>query len=164
MSSRPTPSRPGHNHAPANPSGLRQAFTASSYGSMDGGSDPASPETSDDASSHRRAAAGPSRQRPTETTALLDAALDFREPAHEGPCNHGVFSPRPTSPLGNSHGDSPSPDESETDASLRGPDGVSSSTRQDKKKKGWASRIKSKKMTTSRDLAQRHGFKDSPFM
>lgn len=164
MASRPT-ARAGQDHAPTNPSGLRQTYTASSsYGSA--GTRSARTSQGSDGASDHGPSAGPSRPRPTEITALLDATLDFREQAHEGPCNHGAFSPRPTSPsssiLG---GDSPSASESE--AEVPGIDGVLAAPSPRKRKswkRRWASKIKSKKMSTSSALAQQHGVRDSALM
>ncbi len=157
MTSRSNPSRTGHDHAPTNPSGLRQTYTAAS-------SSYASPDRSDGASDHPPSA-GPSRQRSTETTALLGATLDFREHAHEGPCNHGAFSPRPTSPSSSIQGDSVSASESEAEApGIDGAIAAGSSRKRRSWKRRWASKIKSKKMSTSSALAQRHGVKDSALM
>jgi hypothetical protein len=90
--------------------------------------------------------------------------LDFREHVHEGPCNHGTFSPRPTSPTSSLH-DSISPSESEAEASLPGIDGVlSEASRRRSWKKRWAAKLRSKKMSTSSALAERHGVKDSVLM
>jgi hypothetical protein len=163
MASQPNSPRPGHDHTPAHPSGLRQIYTASSTSSVDEVPAPASPE-SNTRSAHN--VAGPSRQRPTEATSLLGAALDFREQAHEGPCNHGTFSPRPTSPTNSIQAGSISPSESEAEASLPGIDGVlSEETRRRRNwKKRWASKMRSKSMSTSSALAEQHGVRDSALM
>ncbi|KAL2264198.1 hypothetical protein VTK26DRAFT_474 [Humicola hyalothermophila] len=168
MPSLPTPSRPGHDHAPTHPSGLRQTCTSSPYDSADGSSDAASPHMSDPEVSDQghRHSAGPSRPRASETTSLLSPMYD-RERAHEGPCHHGTFSPRPTSSGGASILDgslSPS-DSEEIESSVPGVEEalVGESSRNSRNwKRRWASRIKSKKMRTSSALAQRHGVKDSP--
>lgn len=167
MSSRPNPSRPGHDHAPAHPSGLRQTYIPSPYGSFDGASNPTSPPRSEPAADHQHAA-GPSRPHASETTSLLPAIFDLREQAHEGPCMHGTFSPRPTSPTGSSVlGDSISPSDSEAEGSVSGIEGVlrgGSSRERRGWKRRWAATIKSKKMSDSTALAQRHGIKASAQM
>ncbi|KAK4118324.1 hypothetical protein N657DRAFT_638120 [Parathielavia appendiculata] len=158
MSSRPHPPRPSQNHAPVHPSGLRQTYTASSSSSDERNPRAASPEIPP---THRHAG-----KRPTEATALLPTAgvLDLREHAHEGPCNHGTFSPRPTSPTSSLH-DSISPSESEAEASYPGIYGVlSGSSRRRSWKTQWAAKLRSKKMSTSSQLAERHGVKDSLLM
>ncbi|KAK4202307.1 ADP-ribosylglycohydrolase-domain-containing protein [Triangularia verruculosa] len=143
----------GNHHAPTNPSGLRQSVTAGSYGSIDSGL-----SSSPDQAGYfdRRHSAGPSRTsaNPTEATSLLGSTLEFRdhEHVHDGPCDHGTFSPRPTSPgsflaRGREGGDSAAQSESEAEAP-----------------KTWAARMRSKKMSTSRDLAERHGIRDNALM
>ena len=97
--------------------------------------------------------------------------MDFREQAHEGPCHHGSFSPRPGSPTG-SGGVFDSHTDTESEGSVSTPliDGVlglaSAETR--KKRKSWkrqlTAKMKSKKMSTSSALAERHGIKDSTLM
>lgn len=165
--SRPNAPRPGHDHAPTNPSGLRQTYTASSYSSTEGDSHPHSPPSPDrgDTASTRRHVAGPSTQRSTEATPLLGTALDFREQLHDGPCNHGTFSPRPTSPS-SIQTDPLSPSESESESVLPGIDGVMAGPSRKPKnwKKQWAAKMRSKKMSTSSALAERHGVKDSALM
>jgi hypothetical protein len=213
MSLRPNPpsarTSPGQEHAPTNPSGLRQSHNASSYSSL---SDAAkaiaastapdeigalevpvavdyqvrrrrdSPPQSPTSTSPRPdlaydaipalSLAGPSintrspHAPPTETTALL-GPLDVGERVHEGPCNHGTFSPRPTSPTNSLFAGSHTHSDAESDAPMPGVDGVlsaSSAKRAKSWKKQWALRIKSKKMSTSSALAQQHGFKDSALM
>ncbi|KAK4095923.1 putative sulfate transporter protein [Parathielavia hyrcaniae] len=153
MSSRPHLARPGQSHTPTHPSGLRQTYTASSSSSAERSPGPASPEIS---ATHRNAGG----KRPTEASALLDV----REHVHEGPCNHGTFSPRPTSPTNSLH-DSVSPSESEAEVSYPAIDGVLSVTpRRRGWKKQWAAKLRSRKMSTSSQLAERHGVKDSLLM
>ncbi|KAK4233985.1 ADP-ribosylglycohydrolase-domain-containing protein [Achaetomium macrosporum] len=164
MSSRPN-LRPGHDHVPAHPSALRQTYTASSASSAEEETEPASPDTHGTSPAHRHVA-GPSRQRPAETTPLLGAVLDLREQAHEGPCIHGTFSPRPTSPS-SILTDPLSASESEAEASSPGIDGILSGRSQRRHgswKRQLASKMRSKKMSTSRALAERHGIKDSALM
>ncbi|KAH6857174.1 sulfate transporter family-domain-containing protein [Chaetomium sp. MPI-CAGE-AT-0009] len=163
-SSQPNSPRPAQDHAPAHPSGLRQTYTASSSSSLNDTAGHASSERRD-ARPAARHAAGPSRQHPTESTSLLTGTLDLREEAHEGPCNHGTFSPRPTSPSGSLPADWLSPSESETEAPIPGIDGViSEGSRRRSWKKRWASKMRSKKMSTSSALAEQHGVKDSGLM
>lgn len=158
-------------HAPANPSGLRQSYTAGSYGSVDSGNSsdrPMSPPSPD-----YRTKPGPSsRQRATENTSLLESALDFREHdhPHDGECNHGTFSPRPMSPTGSSllgGGEYFTQSDSESEAATT--PGLDDPAREHRRKskswrKQWAARMRSKKMSTSSALAQRHGIEDSPLM
>ena len=187
MSSRPTasgtPSAGGtiRDHAPAQPSGLRKSYTASSYGSSleetfnDQQSPPASPagrpqisKTAAGISEHDLARPGASGHAgpatPTETTSLLVGVLD-REHVHEGPCGHGTFSPRPMSPTDDYFSDSHTDTDSEVSMPLI--DGVMAAEAR-KKRKSWkkqlASRMKSKRMASSSVLAERHGVKDSALM
>jgi hypothetical protein len=174
--SRPSPfTSTSHDHAPTHPSGLRQSHSAASYTSLadaaaeDNGRDspPLSLRSPPPASNETHipvfSLAGPSRQAETatETTSLLG----YQEHAHEGPCNHGTFSPRPMSPTDSLIADSHASG-SESDGSLPVMDGLLSSEAR-KKHKSWkqlASQMRSKKMSTSRVLAKRHGFKDSTLM
>ncbi|KAK4446061.1 high affinity sulfate transporter 2 [Podospora aff. communis PSN243] len=174
--SRPSPfTSASHDHAPTHPSGLRQSHSAASYTSLpdaaaeDNGreSPPLSPRSPPPASNETHipgfSLAGPSRraETATETTSLLG----YQEHAHEGPCNHGTFSPRPMSPTDSLVADSHASG-SESDGSPPVMDGLLSSEAR-KKRKSWkklASQMRSKKMSTSRVLAKRHGFKDSTLM
>ncbi|KAK3688902.1 ADP-ribosylglycohydrolase-domain-containing protein [Podospora appendiculata] len=170
-----------HEHAPANPSGLRKSYTPFYGSSPDRASDrrdseqisPTSPPVnlSNDPVSYLTIA-GPSVRGqstsatpPTESTALLGDGLEFGEHAHEGPCNHGTFSPRPMSPAGSAPSESHTDTESEATMPLL--DGVITQDAR-KKSKSWkgqlASRMKSKKMSTSSALAERHGVEDSGLM
>ncbi|KAK0642205.1 hypothetical protein B0T16DRAFT_431678 [Cercophora newfieldiana] len=176
--SRPGPfSSVSHDHAPVHPSGLRQSHSAASYASLDDAaadahphdSPPVSPRSPPVASNETSMPgfnlAGPSRQpeTATETTSLLG----YTEHAHDGPCNHGTFSPRPMSPTDSLAADSNIYSGSESDGSLPAMDGGVLSSEARKKRKSWkqlASKMKSKKMSTSSALAKRHGFKDSTLM
>ncbi|KAK4142197.1 sulfate transporter family-domain-containing protein [Dichotomopilus funicola] len=173
MAPQPTSPRPTQqDHAPSHPSGLRQTYTASSSSSVEEGpSAAASTSTAHDSAAaaahhhHHGAGAGPSTHRATETTSLLGRALEgLRELPHEGPCNHGTFSPRPTSPTGSiPGGDLNSPSESESEVSSV--DGVRSGvTKRSDWKRKWTSKMKSKTMATSSALAEQHGVKDSALM
>ncbi|KAK1749766.1 sulfate transporter family-domain-containing protein [Echria macrotheca] len=178
--SRPQPrSVASHDHTPIHPSGLRQSHTAASYESLDQARNPRdSPELSPRSppvpghgdNIPPMTLAGPSNRHSaeaTETTALLgDTLLGMGEQAHEGPCNHGTFSPRPMSPTDSITADSHIHSESESDG-LPAIDGTLSADAR-KKRRDWkkqlASKMKSKKMSTSSILAQRHGISDSALM
>ncbi|KAI0856085.1 putative sulfate transporter [Xylaria cubensis] len=150
-----------HHHAPSTPSGLRRSHTVSESGSEHD-------ESAADTSSRQRENSPPppttdnaddTADASNETTSLL-----HHERAHDGPCNHGTFSPRATSPpLRYAH------IESER-ASLLGSDGSATlgDTPSPPPKAGWrrtiANMMKSKKMTTSSALAERHGVQDSWYM
>jgi hypothetical protein len=184
---RPNPSRTHndqtHDHAPAQPSGLRQAYTLGQSPSnaslaRDDDEDQTSPKTSpkpaprirlNDESVDDLSLAGPSLltqpdAAPTETTGLLRGVLDFREHVHEGPCKHGTFSPRPGSPVNaaDENGRSGSPDSTASWGLLDGLV-VGGSGNKDWKRR-WAARLRSKKMSTSSALLERHGAKDTVYM
>lgn len=155
-----------HNHAPSTPSGLRQSYTASPESSPELLRPGPSRANSDSASSLL--------QPPSETTALLGEVL-YREHAHDGPCDHGTFSPRPMSPtasVGPTNNQSqsisraPSPGAS-SESSLPLLDSVvayvSAKGASDWRRR-WAKRMKSKTMHRSSELAERHGVQDSAFM
>jgi hypothetical protein len=143
-------------HAPAQPSGLRQSYTP-----------PSSPGSSP-ARETDESAAGPSalhRAAGTETTPLLRGIPDLREHAHDGPCNHGTFSPRPLSPA-TERSYTPSMTDTESEVgSVPIIDGLMNKISGKKNwRRKWAHRIRSKKMSTSSALAQRYGIKDDMFM
>ncbi|KAI2605611.1 sulfate transporter family-domain-containing protein [Hypoxylon sp. NC1633] len=135
-----------HDHAPLTPSGLRKSRTVStSTASDDMSGDSAGPSTRHDLS----------HDEPDETTSLLHHE---HEHVHDGPCDHGTFSPRESSPpprAGNADVESGSVADSDTS--------VPSSEMQLKGnwRKTFSNRVKSKKMTDSSNLAQQHGVKDS---
>ncbi|OAA65168.1 sulfate transporter [Niveomyces insectorum RCEF 264] len=125
--------------------------------------------------------AGPSEPRPfvqlgstgppSETTALLQDVLDDRRCSHSGPCNHGTFSPRPASP--DESGDST--DTGFDDSAVDGPstpmpilDGLISTITGSRNSRSWrrslARKVRSKKMSTSSVLAERHGLTDTSSM
>ncbi|KAK3399548.1 sulfate transporter family-domain-containing protein [Sordaria brevicollis] len=152
------PTIAGHDHAPIQPSGLRQSYTiSSSYSSADEDN-----------------GAGPSgdkslRFQPTERTGLLS-----REHGH------GTFTAaRAMSPSNASDADSlpgfPFDTPTDTDLDFSAYDsepangeGPASGGGKPKKRKSWkrqlSSRITTQKISTSRDLARRHGVKDTPGM
>lgn len=161
-------------HAPANPSGLRQSYTRPQSSGSNGSGGARNATTGDDGddkadepASARRLNAGPSEQRPvgkrapTEITGLLRG-----EQVHEGPCNHGTFSPRPSSPTTSILSSVPSIPPSESGALLQdGSTGSAAGAGGDPNwKKNWAKRIRSTKMANSRALAEQHGIKDSTLM
>jgi hypothetical protein len=150
----------GLDHTPGTPSNLRRTYTPSGSGSdISSRSLPSNhPHEDEDDSKANMPLAGPSTA--TESTALLRDTLNIREHAHDGPCNHGTFSPRPISPtsLHSSQGDDEhSP--SDSDSGRRGKESGKNDWR-----RTWASKIKSKKMSTTSALAERHGVKHTWFM
>ncbi|KAI1497766.1 sulfate transporter family-domain-containing protein [Biscogniauxia marginata] len=144
-SSRPQP----HDHAPLTPSGLRQSSTLSS--SSRGEEDEANiagPSTRP----------GPSYNDLPETTSLL-----HHERAHDGPCDHGTFSPRASSPpqlVRNMDSEMGSAADSEGSANSS----IGSQLLKATWRKTFSNRIKSRKMTNSSALAEQHGFEDSWWM
>ncbi|RYO74629.1 hypothetical protein DL764_010782 [Monosporascus ibericus] len=148
---RPTPA--SHDHTPTTPSGLRQSFTPSSP-STSGGGDAAVP-TGSPGPSGSCATPRTLVDESNETTSLL-----HRERAHEGPCDHGTFSPRVSSPHGSSNRNS----ESDT-ASLENSRGSLNSEGflKSNRAKTFSDRFRSKKMKTSDALAEQHGIKTSSF-
>ncbi|KAF3024105.1 hypothetical protein E8E14_002787 [Neopestalotiopsis sp. 37M] len=144
MASRPSPpSRQATDHAPNTPSALRKSHTPSSSSLFNAGGD------ADGDASTTASQAGPSGGANTETTSLL-----HHDRAHPGPCDHGTFSPRPSSPTGSSFKGSDA-------GSLLGSD---ASVTKGNWRKTLSSKMKTKTMTNSRSLAERHGFKDSKMM
>ncbi|KAI1129011.1 sulfate transporter family-domain-containing protein [Nemania abortiva] len=113
---------------------------------------------------HSSGLLGHSYQRETCSQSDADEATSLlhHERAHDGPCNHGTFSPRATSPpLRGRHVESER-------ASLLGSDESATLGDTAPPRAGWrkalSNMVKSKKMTTSSALAERHGFEDSWFM
>jgi len=161
-------------HTPAHPSGLRQSHTASSYGSID------EARTIDNTSVSPRSRpvhearenapslslAGPSGQRhdaPSETTSLLGETFsEAGEHVHDGPCNHGTLSPKPGSPAHSLGADSHIHSGSESDSAVPSITRAGDGNR--RRWKRFASSMRSKKMSTSTVLAQRHGVKASALM
>ncbi|KAI4863823.1 sulfate transporter family-domain-containing protein [Hypoxylon rubiginosum] len=135
-------SRP-HDHAPLTPSGLRQSRTVSSSSTSDDTTgDAAGPSTRHDHSNDET----------NETTSLL-----HHERVHEGPCDHGTFSPRVSSPPPSAANPDP-----ETGSTADSESSVPASETQLKNwRRAFSSRVKSKKMTDSSNLAHQHGVKDS---
>ena len=189
----PSPGRSNaQSHAPATPSGLRQSYTprdsegraAGGSGSGSGSSAPPSPDASpevrprlgvDGVDADDAPQAGPSvsasasaRRPPTETTALLKGLLEERECSHEGQCNHGTFSPRPGSPVASVRSSETDRDSAEdSDAGLPLIDSLITTVTGSKNvswRRRWARNMRSKKMSRSSQLAERHGVKDTGFM
>lgn len=181
-------------HAPVNPSGLRQSFTLGSPSPPRETLAPQrSPSTSPQPSPHTRPAvrfdnstgddldlsrAGPSEQDPllqptaalSERTSLLRNVLNDGQCVHPGLCNHGTFSPRPCSPAA-SMGSSGSGFDS-TAGSSNQPmpilDGLINSLDGSRDSAGWRRSlvqiVRSKKMSSSNELAERHGLSDTGLM
>ncbi|KAI0007683.1 sulfate transporter family-domain-containing protein [Xylariaceae sp. FL0662B] len=134
-----------YDHAPATPSALRQSHTLSSSSSK-----------SRDGGDGRDPRAGPSNhsQHSDETTSLL-----HHERAHDGPCDHGTFSPRVSSPppigeMSDMHASSTA----DSDSSLRSGElqGLMGTW-----KKTLSDRMKSKTMANSSALAEQYGIRDN---
>jgi hypothetical protein len=114
-------------------------------------------------------AAGPSEPHRagtgSERTPLLRGVSGLREHAHDGPCDHGTFSPRPLSPA-TERSYTPSVTDTESDGG-KVPiiDGLMNKISGKKNwRRRWTQRIKSKKMSTSSALAERHGIRDDALM
>ncbi len=167
---RPTPPARGNttksDHIPAQPSSLRKSYTSRSDSPpLSPGS---SPRQENDESVAGLSLAGPSephRTPGTETTPLLRGLVDLREHAHDGPCNHGTFSPRPLSPTSD-RSYTPSITDTESDVgNMPIIDGLMNKISGKRNwRRTWVQRIKSKKMSTSSALAERHGIKDDALM
>ncbi|CAK7271121.1 hypothetical protein SEPCBS119000_004437 [Sporothrix epigloea] len=112
--------------------------------------------------------AGPSDD-PNERTLLLGNVLSDRQCSHSGLCNHGTFSPRPTSPaLSDDSSDTgvDSGDCQNDQSSII--DGLVPITTGSRGSKTWrrslAGKVRSKKMKSSSVLAERHGLRDTGSM
>lgn len=170
------------NHAPANPSGLRNVVEPSETDRAVSASGSTNASDNANASGRRngvrngdenKADSGPSEPRSpgrntaTETTSLLRGGIDdHSHPPHDGPCNHGTFSPRPSSPTSIlSSEQSLMTSES---SSSRLVDNLLGTITGNSGDPSWrrklARRIRSKKMHTSQELAREHGIRDSPLM
>ena len=176
-------------HAPMNPSSLREAHTAFSHPEMRNTERPddapssfePSPNTSpthldtdpgaDDHGPDGRAYgfSGFGSRAVTETTALLKKPFEFvTGHPHAGPCNHGTFSPRlgsragsVRSGLGGFGGSSPANGESnEPETNM----GIFASLLENVGLKDWTRGRKKKKMSTTNYLAERHGITNTTAM
>ncbi|KAI1637899.1 sulfate transporter family-domain-containing protein [Biscogniauxia mediterranea] len=143
-----------HDHAPLTPSGLRQSSTLSSSSSSKDQED----EANRAGSSARSGLLYDDDDTPRETTSLLQ-----HERVHDGPCSHGTFSPRASSPprlARNADSEMGSITDSEGSANSS----AGSQPLRPPWRKAFSSRMKSKTMANSSALAERHGFKDSWWM
>ncbi|KAI5856727.1 sulfate transporter family-domain-containing protein [Durotheca rogersii] len=144
-SSNPAGSRPPpHDHTPSTPSGLRQSRTLSSS------------TMGEDAPG---VAAGPSTpQAPSPDEIHEHTSLLHHERAHDGPCDHGTFSPRVMSPAPRGISfDAESTSMADSDTSL-----LSSETQAKASwRKTFSKKVRSRKMTESGTIARQHGVKDS---
>ncbi|CAK7212120.1 hypothetical protein SCUCBS95973_001334 [Sporothrix curviconia] len=112
--------------------------------------------------------AGPSDV-PNETAALLRTALGDRQFSHSGPCNHGTFSPRPTSPTSSEDSSDTGVDAGDGSSEpMPIIDGLISTITGSRNSGTWrrslAKKVRSKKMSTSSILAERHGLTDTGSM
>lgn len=133
-------------HTPSTPSGLRQSYTASAD---------SSPEASR------------SSRPPSESTALLaDSGSLLHDHAHDGPCGHGTFSPQPATPSSHTQSRAVSPGAS-SESSLPILDSVfafvAAKGAPDWRRR-WAKKMRSKTMSRSSELAERHGVEHNAFM
>ncbi|KAI0595693.1 sulfate transporter family-domain-containing protein [Biscogniauxia sp. FL1348] len=141
-------------HAPSTPSGLRQSSTFSSSSSSKDQEDEANRAGSCVMTGVRH----DDDEAPGETSFLLQ-----HDHVHDGPCNHGTFSPRASSPprrARNMDSEMGSITESEGSASSS----TGSRLLRPPWRKTFSSRMKSRTMANSSALAERHGFKDSWWM
>ncbi|KAH7324904.1 sulfate transporter family-domain-containing protein [Stachybotrys elegans] len=148
-------SRPSHSrnssfdHRPAQPSALRRTITANAPDEQDDRHDRPSPPASP----------GPATRSSTFATESTPLILSRDAPVHDGACDHGTFSPRPSSPTGLRQASLFS-DGSETPVS-----GVGSTDRPDDDWKRWLKkRMRTKKMGQTRHLARQAGFQDTALM
>lgn len=158
----------GQGHHPNKPSALRNTYTAGSS-TPPNTSNPAAPYDEEDdtefprASPSKAGAGAPSRPPPpqaTESTGLLQNVL--REHAHEGPCSHGTFSPRPQSPVA-SFASTEAETISTSDNRLVDTV-INTITRSDNWKKSWSRSVMSRSMNNSDALAEQAGFKANATM
>ncbi|KAK0390113.1 hypothetical protein NLU13_3686 [Sarocladium strictum] len=151
-------------HRPNNPSSLRQAITASRAGQpVDNFNRPATPPSP-----------GPAR---SETAPLIQERPNGRRPsvhpAHAGYCNHGTFSPRPSSPTAPSFDGYRDEDESlgtgeetpESGTTIAVLDNAISHIVGHEDWKKWVKRrMRTKKMGHSSQLAEQAGLQDTTLM
>ncbi|KFA45536.1 hypothetical protein S40293_06580 [Stachybotrys chartarum IBT 40293] len=157
MTGRPSHSRNNStDHRPTQPSSLRRALSANGPNTP---VNTGAASSVDPASSSPPASPGPApRALASEFTPLL---VGTETCVHEGPCNHGTFSPRPSSPAAGRRTTSLFSDVSDTLQSTT----ASSIDKRDKDWKRWLKkRITTKKMGHSRQLAEQAGFQDTPLM
>lgn len=160
----PPPAGAAHDHAPIQPSGLRQSYTVSSSYSSTSDFERGGDEDN--------GGAGPSGER-TVRVAAPNERTSFLSREH----GHGTFTAaRTVSPSNASDADSlpgfpfDTPTDTDLDFDFETPngEGPALASGKPKKRKSWkrhlSSRITTQKMSTSRDLARRHGVKDTPGM
>jgi hypothetical protein len=179
-------------HAPANPSGLRQSRTVSQESLRDqpdndhdasplsisdvdprgNSSRPGYPVNMDPTSENPAIGSSARDQLPSspnENTSLLRSFLGAREAIHEGPCNHGTFSPRLSSPAPTSRSlfgdDSDFHMDGSTQSQSPFNEGIIPGSSEERNwRRRLTSQMQSRKMSTSRVLAERHGVRDSTIM
>lgn len=153
-------------HRPANPSALRNAFSA---GTPPTPSSAAETPADDARSDNEPPSTPPPQGRPqpasgaasrpalqaTESTALLQNVL--REHVHDGPCGHGTFSPRPQSPVASFAS-------TDAETASTSPNGLVESvintiTPSENWKKRWSKHVMTRSINNSDALAQQAGFK-----
>lgn len=162
----PQPSGSGGHH-PAKPSALRNTYTAGTPPTPSSPSDtaadnardehepPSTPPPQAQGSPLSPPAASPRPPlKATESTALLQNVL--REHAHEGPCGHGTFSPRPQSPVASFA--------SEAETASSAPEGIvdsviSTITPSADWRKTWRKNMMTRSINNSDALAEQAGFK-----
>lgn len=186
--SRPQPSRSPSSqttqttqttHRPANPSGLRQSYTMGSPiqspSSLGGESEylstredatPLATPLPNDNETRDPPRAGSSLNRPntfppSESTSLLQNVLIDHPPANSYP--NGTFSPRPASPAGSMDPEFDRASSSASEIPILDPV-LTAITGDDHWRKRFVRKIKSRKMHSSRTLAEQAGFKDTVWM
>ncbi|KAJ6440541.1 sulfate permease [Purpureocillium lavendulum] len=181
MASRPSHSRQNsasngagsnNDHRPLQPSSLRQSHTPASRRGSSQGSDSSASRQADASPASSNGSRG-GAQAADESTPLIPADGDVedrrRDPAHPGICTHGTFSPRPSSPAdGIFAGRLEDLAGSETTTG-EAPSGVldtamSNILGTDDWKLWIKRRIRTKKVSQSRELAQQAGFRFTPMM
>lgn len=166
-------------HIPANPSGLRQSYTMGSplqspssvggeseYLSTREDATPLATPLPTDSDSRDPPRSGPSLVRPhtfppTESTSLLQNVIVDNPPANN--YSNGTFSPRPVSPAASENAEFDRASSSASEIPIL--DSVLTTiTGDDHWRKRFVRSIKSKKMHSSRTLAEQAGFKDNVWM
>ena len=162
-----------YDHRPSQPSTLRQSYTAGqSYSSSSTIDDVlASDSTFHNENTESTPLLHESDDHNLDSTTSLHKSHSRSHPAHAGPCNHGTFSPRPSTPTeeypfndanGSESAGSETPVSGTTIAVLD--NAISGLVGHDDWKKWLKRRMRTKKMGQSRELAHRAGFQDTPLM
>lgn len=158
MTGRPTQSREdsasSQPHRPTQPSTLRQSHTPPSRPGSD---------------SSAQSEAVPSRSRNAvdgadESTPLIPSHGYSTSTAHPGACDHGTFSPRAGTPTNDSSQGFAGQDISQNTGSDSLEGLFSHTTSSDDWKQWLKSRMRTRKMGQSSELAERAGFRDTPLM